>query len=498
MRIHLSPRDIKLGYKAVKHLACESYRKGRIEDALTYVRHCTVIAQQFNWIYADDELEDLLSAIGESVLQKNENSFGVVPGRIVFYDDFCTSFVLALQYMRALVADGKEILYITSRDIKGKSQFANIIDEVSQYRNVTVYIVPQGEIAYRIRDIYQSIMAFKPEKVLLHMTAFSLAIPALYHLPSVVDRYIINLADQTFWLGKKAIDYSLEFRPFGASVSIQKRGLKKEQLLMVPFYPICDDNPFEGFPGQCSREKVIIFSGGDLYKVVDSEGMYWKLVKTILDRYPQVVFLFATKVSRQGAEIIDGFITENHFQDRFIYINYRKDINEVFKHCDIYMGTCPASGSLMSQLAAVNGKPILQFYYPGTPDDETEQAICINKSFSISFSDEDKFLTEADRLIKRIDYRKSQGEKLRKAMMNETIFNDLVSKSLSERKAQMPIKEMIIDFALLDTRWMSLEKEGYTDMLPYVYGLLGKSTCLRKAFPIFFKKQLRRLFKSEV
>ena len=51
-----------------------------------------------------------------------------------------------------------------------------------------------------------------------------------------------------FWLGAKAIDYVLEFRQFGVSVSQQRRGIISQQQLLVPFYPIIDNNPFQGFP----------------------------------------------------------------------------------------------------------------------------------------------------------------------------------------------------------------------------------------------------------
>lgn len=62
-------------------------------------------------------------------------------------------------------------------------------------------------------------------------------VPVMCRLPKPITRYLINLQDQTFWLGGNAIDYSIEFRPFGASVSMERRGLKREQLLMLPFYP---------------------------------------------------------------------------------------------------------------------------------------------------------------------------------------------------------------------------------------------------------------------
>ena len=493
MNTCLSPREIRKGYSAIKNLARQSLLKGNLAEALGYINHCAIIAQQFNWIYADDELEDMLATIGAEIISSPVTDFVPVQGRVVLYDDFCTSFVLALQYLRALVAAGMEILYVTSRDVDAKSRFSTIVDEIHSYPKTTVLIIPQGEKRKRIEWIYDSIISFRPEKVLLHVFANSVALPAMYVLPHSIKRYIINLADQTFWLGKKAIDYSFEFRPFGASVSLQKRGLKEDQLLLIPFYPIADNNPFDGFPPECTSDKVILFSGGDLYKVVDKGQAYWNLVKMILDKYPNCIFLFATKVNKKGNEVVKHFIESNHFQGRFIYIGFRKDINEVFKHCDIFMGTCPASGSLMSQLAAINRKPILQYYYPETPDDETEQAICIKDKFPISFTDTALFLREADRLIKEPEYRLYKGKMLQNALMDQDLFNKTVANTLSTNRSQYPLSIKSFDYGGLEMRWYELEECGFTDTLPYLYGILGKRLSMKTSTTMFVKKLFRRL-----
>ena len=496
MKTHLSKREIKKGYAAIKDLAKESFRKGDTDQSLRYIKHCAILAQQFNWIYSDEDLEILLQRIGERFIPEQTASFSPISGRVVFYDDFCTSFILALQYMRALVAAGKNILYITPKREGEKRKFNGIIPEVSSYPNVQVVSLPKGSEAEKTKFLYRTIIDYRPEKVLLHMKAYSVALPALYRLPSCIDRYIINLADQTFWLGSKAIDYSLEFRPFGATVSKQRRGLRHEQVLMLPFYPVVDNYPFDGFPPQCTDEKVVIFSGGDLYKVCSSNGLYWKLVKRILDTHNNVIFLFATKVDSGKVSIIKNFISANGFQDRFVYMSYRKDISEVFKHCDIYMGTCPASGSLMSQLAAIHGKPILQYYETGTPDDETEQAICINSSYPISFHEEDLFLAEATHLINDKSYRLEQGEKLKQALISKNQFDSGLSYSLKYNQSPFPYDTRAIDYSQLEDRWYDLEKTGFTDTLPYICGVLGGTNCFKKAPSIYTKKIIRQLFSS--
>lgn len=495
--LKISKRDIRQGYKGVKRMAQKAFDEGDYETSLEYEKKCVTIAQQYNWIYADDELEDLVESIGTKLIKEQPKDYHPVSNRIVFYDAFCKSFVLALQYVGALVAAGKEVMYITTADdlAKQKTRFSDILDEVNAYPSVKVVVVPPGKDSKRIGYFYDTVVDFRPEQILLHMVADAVVLPALYVLPSAIKRYIINLADQTFWLGKKAIDYCIEFRQFGVSVSQQRRGIKPEQQLFVPFYPIDDGIPFKGFPEQCTPDKLVVFSGGDLYKVLDGKRTYWRLVKKLLDGYSNIVFLFATKISSGFNYEIDKFVKDNGFEDRFIYINYRKDINEVFKHCDIYMGTCPASGSLMSQLAAVNAKPILQYYYPGTPDDETEQAICFNEKFSISFQDEGLFMEEAHRLITDENYRKRQGERLKKAMITPEQFNRLVADTLNTNQSQVPFEPYEVNYSLLDDRWYSLEEAGYVDTMSYLWGVLGKKNVWRYMPLVAIKKYFNVLLK---
>lgn len=490
--LRLSLNDIKNAYRGVKAHAIRAYKDGDYERSMQYVRHCATIAQQFNWIYADDELENLLKEISTKIVPSH-TSYIPIENRVVLFDDFCVSFILALQYLEALVEAGKEVMYLTLS--QHDERFANITSTIKEkYPAVKIVSVTQQSIIKTSVDIYNEIMSFSPQKILFHMTSNSLAFPSIYALPQSIDTYIINLADQTFWLGAKAIKYVLEFRQFGVSVSQQRRGILPHQQLLVPFYPIVDDNPFQGFPNECTEEgKVLIFSGGDIYKVLDEKRMYWHLVKRILDTFSEVVFLFATKRDGMGIDFLKSFIHENHYEGRFIYTKFRPDINEVMAHADIFMGTCPVCGSLMSQLAARNATPILQYYYPGTPDDETEQAICINEQFAISFQDEELFMQEAEKLIKDTTYRKQQGERLQNAMISIPQFNKLVADTLSSNKTKMPLEPFEMDYKQLDDRWFALEKAGYISSFSYLYGLLGKKDCLRFAPKLFIKKYLNTL-----
>ena len=480
-------RDIRQGYHGLKRLAQKSAKAGDYATAMKYIGHCVTIASQFNWIYADDELEELLDVIAqEKIDTKLADGFEAIEDNWVFFDDYCTSYVLALQWMNALSKIGKSILYVTTQfSFEGRKDIS-ILEDIKKMPNVVVDVIPDGRIFDRSNYLYHSIISFNASKVIMHKAMNSLIQLPICVLPKEIEIYNINLGDQFFWMGVRHIDYNIEFRPFGASVSIQRRGFKKEQLLMVPFYPANENRRFEGFPESC-KNKLVIFSGGDYYKTWDQKGTYWQLVKSILNSHKDVAFLYAIKRNPISTTRVDEFIIENHFEGRFTCIERRQDIFQVFSHCDIYMGTCPISGSLMSQLAAINGKPILQYYAPGTPDDETEQALCINDKFKISFDSEKEFLEEADHLINDVDYRNKQGNQLKAAMMQPEQFDDTVKQTLFSNVSQFPLEFKHIDYKLLDKRWLMLEKCGFTNAGAYIRSLLGKRSCLRYA-PVLFTK----------
>ena len=493
MQVKLSIRDIRQSYTGLRRLAQKAFEEGDIRKSTYYIHHCSVIAQQFNWIYADNEMEQLLKQIGEKVIGGNTASIETDNKRVVLVDDFSVPFILAIQYIDALLANGREVLYITT--LAGTGKHHDITPDLSTKEGVITKRIPliggSKDIEEKLRELHQTIVEFAPAHVLLHQSPSTMTSPVVYTLPENVKSYLINLADQTYWMGVGAIDYCIEFRPFGVTVSQERRGIKPKQQLMLPFYPVVDGNPFQGFPEECKEKgKVLIFSGGDIYKVLDEKRMYWYLVKKLLDTFPEVVFLFATKGDRFGIDFLKGFIKENHFEGRFIYTKFRPDIYQVLAHTDIYMGTCPASGSLMSQLAAINATPILQYYYPGTPDDETEQALCINEQFQISFQDEDAFMQEADRLIKNANYRKSQGVRIQKAMIQPEQFNKAVEQILTTQESPYPVTTKHVDYDMLDERWFALEAAGFIHTMPYLCSLLGEKNLIKYAPILYVKKKI--------
>lgn len=480
--------NIKKAYSLLKQQAFEMYECGEYGGCFHKIKQSTILPIQFNWIYSDDDIEGVMQKMSSKVIRTKNDAYIGDDKKVVLIDDFCRSFILALQYIEAFTQAGYEVLYITYKECVVADD-RSIIPKLQSYEKVSVSVVDVKSYIERAQYIYNSITDFKACKVFLHTTECSDSLLALYPLPSQIKRYMINLSDQRFWIGTKAIDYSLEFRPFGATVSYERRGLKKEQLLYVPFYPIDDKHDFKGFPEKANG-RVVIFTGGDFYKTIDPNYVYWRLIRDILNQNPQAIVLFAIKhnIGTKANEFVSKFIRKNKFEDRFISIGFRNDICEVFKHCDIYLGTCPTSGSLMSQLAALYSKPILQFYLPDTSDDETEQALCYNDKLFISFENEADFLCEAKNLIESEEYRRAKGEALHKSMLSTQQFNERLLDKIHTHDYS-DCERKFVNHEQITERWLFAEKMGYMNTYSFIKSLFGNRMML-KVFPVLWLQDM--------
>lgn len=461
-------------YKAMKKRALKAYNKGDFKGCYYYLDKAAVLACQVIWRYGDAEMEAMLAGMAQQTIKQTEN-YQPNSNRVVFFDSFGVRYILTIQYVKALVAMGIEVLYVYEERNHAHTQVVPAIDFIKDYPSVRIEVVEQQEDkTAKFQQIYDLITGFSPSKIFSHIDTHSALIPVLSVLPEGILKYHINLGDHLYWLGAGFIDYTYEFRSFGAVVSQEKRGLKPEQTLFLPYYPITEDKNFLGFP-EGVHDKVVIFTGGDFYKTIDRDNSYWELLRSILSENPQAIVLFAGKLENGNAPLIlRDFIAANQFEERIIPLGFRPDINEVFKHCDIYMGTCPMSGGLMSQYAAVNAKPILQYYPPERfPDNETESVICIHRQMDISFVDKRKFLDEAQRLIQDKSYREKRGEDIRACMIDEDDFNRMFAKSLTDHRTPVDIEKLQIHYDALTNWWIAIGNKGYFDVFAFIFEVLG-------------------------
>ena len=262
----LTIKEVQKVYSLLKDKAWQYYYAKDYCASWLAIRDAADVIQQFSWEYSDEDLEELLQKLSKEIIPTIPTNYKGIDNKVVVIDDWCTSYVLVLQYIDALVAAGKEILYITSKDIEN-CNYKNIIETIKDYPKLQYIVTPSNKktIDKWSQEIYNKIIDFQPTKIVAHISCYSPFLPCLYSIPEGLVIYRSNLDDQVFWLGTKAIDYCLEFRPFGVAVSRDRRKLQTNQQLYVPFYPIKDGNAFQGFPS-LPDDAITIFSGGDFYK----------------------------------------------------------------------------------------------------------------------------------------------------------------------------------------------------------------------------------------
>ncbi len=467
-------KEIVFGYNFLKKKAIDCCHNGNIEEAISCVEKLSVVANQLNWTYHDEDLSCLVDELSRKLFLPFGDEYLPIKKRAVFYDQYGKSFILALQYIDALIHAGYEILYILSDYVEADpSTF--IIDELRAKSGVTVVLIPLSKpFKERGEEIIRQTREFAPEKLFLHVKMFSvfnLVLPAIS--PKCV-KYYIDLQDHAMWIKNHQIDYVIPYRLFGATIEMEKRGFAKEQVLHIPYYPIIRESSFKGFP-QSVAGKIIIFTGGELYKTMDKNNTYWRIVAQLLVENPSVVVLYAMKGKAAvfGKQAMEQY--GKSVMERFIQIGFRSDINEVFRHCDIYLGTSPMSGGLMCQYAAYNAKPILQYYDPQMAvNNETEQVLNYNGKTSISFTDEHELLQEAKRLVDDETYRKDRGKAIQKCLITKSQFDELCAKTIETNLNCCPLEPLHIDYQVFEDWWFYLERCGISKCREYLLSLLKK------------------------
>lgn len=453
----LTIKEIKSVFDKVKLLAKKEYLIGNYETSLKHIETAAEIAYMFNWIYSDDELEDLLFEISIAVITE-KNEFIPINGKIVFYDFLVLdNRGLTQQYLRALISWGCELLFISERSDLTKS--IEIVKEIKAYPKAELFIIDNSLTKIeKIKSVYNKVVEFKPEKAFLHLHPASVVAGCIWNALPNVTRYQINLTDHAFWLGTKFINYNLEFRDYGCNVSHEQRNLSKDNLLIQPFYPIMECQPFSGFPLEMPNDAIKIFTGGTYYKMYGKSDMFFELLKIIIEINYKVIILLAG----EGNDIpMKQFIYKNKLENRIFLLGSRNDITHVFENCDIYLSTYPVTGGLMGQYAASLAKPILSFTSEDIPCNFLEGFLNWNtkSDFKITHTTFDSFRAEALKMIENTDYRLQKGKENKKHIISENEFSMHLKDLVTKNKINKPFKKIPIDYVTFSNLYIETENK---------------------------------------
>jgi len=427
----LTKQDITSAYTKIKKRAEKEFNRGDILFSLKDISLAAHVAYLFNFIFRDDELEQLISHISEKVINKqdievkgNESS-----SKYVFIDSFgLPNKGLTQQYLRAMISMNVPFLYILNGNGNENNE---IFKEVRSFPKGEIFHVDGKNELENIEKIYSKIENYQPNAVFFHISPGDVvATTVLYAIPDAIKKFNINLTDHAFWLGAGNFDYNLEFRDYGATISYQKRSFQKSQIIINPFYPIIPNSLFKGFPKE-SENKIILFSGGNYNKIYGENGKFMFMMKEVLEQNPNAVILFAGMGINKRP--LEKFINKFHLNKRLLLLGERKDIDKVFENCDIYLNTYPISGGLMSQYAAYYGKPIVSFL-PEDNSNKIEKFIFINSNqeVKLTFQELEEYYSQIHKLVNDIQYRKEIGNKIKEALTTKESFDRSVREILTK------------------------------------------------------------------
>ena len=445
-------------FEKIKKLAKKELGNGNYRKSINHIETAAELAYMFNWIYTDDDLENYIQILSNKILGEVRKEFTPIKGRIVFYD------VLALdnrgltqQYLRAIISWGVEFLFIFEGDDLTHSK--TIIEEIKACSNGEFFKIDNGlSETERTRALYKKISDFKPEKAFLHLYPSSVVAVTVWNSLKEVVRYQINLTDHAFWLGVSCIDYSLEFRNYGCTISSEKRNLSRAQLLIQPYYPILDCKPFVGLPTEIPDDAIKIFTGGAYYKMYGRSDTFFSLLKILIELNAKVIILLAGNGNEQP---ILKFIKKNKFQNRVFLLGSRSDITHVFENCDIYLSTYPVTGGLMGQYAASLNIPLLSYSSDDIPCNFSEGFLNwkTDSDFKITHKDLASFVNEAQKLIEDKSYRVAKGLRMKKHLITEAEFSTHLKEIVTSNKMEKPFEVEKIDYAAFTNLYLEMENK---------------------------------------
>jgi len=407
----LTKETIKKDYVLLKQAAIRLANSEEKLEALDLIAVVAKIAYEYNFIasFDDEELDSVLDKISCSFFTENI-SYESCSNRIVFYDYFAfDNRGLTQQYLRGLISLDYEILYIIATE---KAYFGrnDILNEIEGYQRGKLLLVSDSfNFQEKAEMILAAINDFKPSKAFIHSAPWDVVVSLVFtRLTSVLHRYFINLTDQAFWLGKNLIDTNFEYRNFGFQLSENCRKIDISKLQLLPYYPILPDkNQFLGLPNG-TEGKVIGISGGSGYKFLGDNGRFYNWIKYLLNKHDNFCFILVGAGS--GAHFFNKRIERDNLSERFILIEDRTDLYQLLQRCNLFIGSYPFSGGLMSQIAVMAGLPIVSYTKQEYLFNYLHEIFINDTSKVETFTDENKFLNFASKLI--------EDEQLRKSLSN--------------------------------------------------------------------------------
>ena len=460
-------------------IAKRALKAEKLNIALDALYHCGALQHIVNINLRDDISESLMTEIS---FKFNRIKYPKPYMYCLFYDSIAISNIaLSMQYLKALTSLRKKFVYL----INAKNASKDLMLLGEKCENCEVIVIDSTKnMVEKIKIIRGIISKKRPEKILLHMGNSDPIGCVAFNNISGCTKYLINHGDEQFWLGATVLDYLIEFRGMGKDASIKYRGLRDEQCLILPYYPILKSEEFKGFDFQIPIGAIRIFSGGRFAKVYAENGKFMDVVSDILNRHPKAFFIFA---GSGDAEPMKEYVKKNRLERQWKVMGYRDDLLAVLKEMDIYLGTYPQTGGLMAQYAAVAGLPIVEMNTKNGGITEDLLPKFEGGGYRITYETWKDYNEQVDNLIEDSDYRLSISDEIKSANITENDFCVNLQNLLASNDSQYPGTHREINLEVRTKRLLEAENK-YIHRIP---GIMCNKNIARY-YPLTFILNLAR------
>lgn len=464
-------------YNKLVSLAERLFAKKRYENAVTATKTAASLMYNFNFIYTDERLESLLHKISDVYI--SELTVEKTDKTVLFYDWWCLETRgLSNIYIRALLANGYKVIVVTPEYNKNSADW---LKKLLCENGCIEFYDSKSSCKKQLKNLTDIYNRHKPSFAFFHSMPNDV-VGCSFFAKIPCTRYQINLTDHAYWLGSTCLDYSLEFRDYGYTISKNHRQIPEEKLLVLPYYPVHKMEKAYLMTDFFKTHKNIVFSGGSLYKIAGNP-IFFEIVSYILDSYKDSTFVF---IGGGNPDNINNFITQKGYQDRFFYFEERPDFEDFIRHSKFFLCTYPVMGALMNQLAVINGK-IPLCYNPNMDDiarDGDNESLFIDTGHNpiMSYKTLNEMKQEIDRLFTDRDYLFQKEKQLEGMIITETDFAEQVKNILENNSTKYKGHERKLD--LEEFAQIFIDAENNTNKLYNIIFAQTKSFVIYRHFPV--------------
>ena len=452
----LEKKEIENLVSYLKNAIEKELNKKNFEMVLELISNTAIVLYSTNIYYVDDDLEEYLKRISDD-LQLEKFDKKDATDTVLFFDGFgLNDRGLAQIYLKSLCS-AKHVIYVTFKDcIDTIPDIVNIVN--SSKSNIAFIDRKKGNYVSQIKQLNSIILREKPKYFFFYSEPDDVVATVIMNMyKGIFTRYQINLTDHAFWLGSRCIDYCIEFRDYGASVSKDYRGIERKKIVKLPFYPMLhEERQFQGYPFKVANTQKVIFSGGALYKTLGGDNKYYEIVDYLLKNYNDVIFWYAGNGDdRELRKII------SKYPERAYHTSERSDLYQVLRHSVFYLSTYPICGGLMYQYAAKAGKVPLTLRY----DEMTDGFLLNQESSNIQFDSLDDLFEEAHKLLIDEKYRERRALEMQDSVISEGAFHNCLIQILEQGISSYDISFCVNDTSVFRNEYLKWQTLSDLNML---------------------------------